>query len=232
MNKYVFRVMTIIADITEFELEYREKIDDPFMEKWLYTSINKHRQAKLRNFLYKWDITMLKSRYAKKFYNTILKEHLNLHFSTFMEELVKGTTNKKSLLYELIYYKLKIEDLFVHLTQVINWEHLNYPYMLEYSIIYAYRKKHKILDNYTDLFEYYIRFLDLLSSEYMKDIADIKELKKVLKEDNSKIGQMPLEELEMFKKWPLKEEKTFMERFPDFQENLNKELFTVADIFA
>jgi hypothetical protein len=208
---------------TMFEMEYHHRAkSNPFSEKWINCTRSRTRIRKLKDFLYSRIKIILSLEKPQKFFQNALSQFIHRDYYEF-QDLQKACTpeTEEEPLYRLIYLKLTLDELFVLLTNVITWEHQAYPAILEYRIReqLEHGKKLKISE---DLLQYYLRFLDVLSSNEIISLFDLDALKNTIRLDEKLIEQKPLENLYLFKDWPELNQKSFNMRFPAFKSNVEK----------
>jgi len=218
-----------LLELTAFELEYQNRAKlNIFSEKWKNCSLTKSRQKKLKDYLYYHIKIILFSENSKRFYEITLKPFIHHEYYTIMDSFkTSKDTSEKNLLYRMMYYKLTLEDLFILLTNVIAWEHQNYPALLENALLTKYCEEFEEgIQKNDDLLLYYVRFLDVLSSEEIISLFDLDSLKFTIKRDFGSIGNKnkPIESLFLFTDWPVFNSQTFFTRFPTFRENLSKKI--------
>jgi len=216
-----------LLDLAAFELEYQHKAKlNLFSEKWKNCTLTKSRQKKLKNYLYYHIKLILISENSKLFYEITLKPFIHHDYYTIMDNFkTSKEIVEKNLLYRLIFYNLTLDDLFILLTNVIAWEHQNYPALLENELLNKYSSEYEEgIQKNDDLFLYYIRFLDVLSSDEIVSLFDLDSLKFTIKRDFENIGVKPLESLFLFTDWPVFNTQSFFNRFPTFRENLSRKI--------
>ena len=216
-----------LLELSAFELEYHNRAKlNLFSEKWKNCTLTKSRQKKLKNYLYHHIKIILFTENSKDFYEITLKPFIHHEYYSIMDNFkTSKESGEKNLLYRMIYFKHPLEDLFILLTNVIAWEHQNYPALLENALLTKYCEEYEEgIQKNDDLLLYYIRFLDILSSDEIISLFDLDSLKFTIKRDFGSIGIKPLESLFLFTDWPVFNSQTFFTRFPTFRENLSKKI--------
>lgn len=226
-------MMNDLLDISIFELEYSNRAkSNPFSEKWKNCTRTRSRLRQMQDYLYRAIFIILQSENREKFFETVLRPFVHCNYSEFVESFKKQQKHSKlenvpleymNILYKSIYYKLSIEELFILFTNIIMWEHQNYPYLLENAIYHEYKSQNDI-DTSDDLLRYYIRFLDVLSSSEIISLFDLDALRNTIKQDYKNIGKKPLSSLLLFRDWPMLNTQSFHKRFPAFRENLSQKI--------
>jgi hypothetical protein len=167
---------------------------------------------------------ILHTECRENFYNTALRPILHKSYKEMDLSLQKTPlTDPENEIYLQIFYHLPLKDLFILFTNVVNWEHQAYPALLEYMIIEKFHNKDvDSLDLNDDLLRYYIRFLDVLSSNEIISLFDLDALRNTLRLDAEKITKMPLENSILYADWPVTNATPFEQRFPSFKDNIIK----------
>ncbi|WP_457556696.1 hypothetical protein [Candidatus Harpocratesius sp.] len=239
MKELIFEMMQELLDMTIFELEYNHRAkNNPFSEKWKNCTRTRSRVKKMQNYLYRAILVFLRSEKHEKFFNTVLRPFVHCNYSTFIESFKRQQKYKDknipldymNILYQTIYFKLDLDEIFILLTNVIMWEHQSYPSLLEYAICQEYQSQNDI-DTSDDLLRYYIRFLDVLSSSEIISLFDLDALRNTIKIDYKKIGKKPLSSLLLFRDWPLLNTESFHRRFPHFKENLSHKIVNPPEMY-
>ncbi len=211
-----------MLDFTMFEMEYRHRSkSNPFSEKWINCTRSRTRIHQLKDFLYDQINAILSLHQPKEFFDNLLNPFLHREYHEF-QDLTEESIPKseKDPLYHLIYIKMSLDGLFVLLTSVIMWEHQEYPAILESHLRAKLRAPTKIELN-DDVLQYYLRFLDVLSSTEIVSLFDLDALKNTIRLDRKNIGEKPLKNLYLFRDWPDVFQKPFHRRFPNFKLNLS-----------
>lgn len=167
---------------------------------------------------------ILATESRESFYTTALRPILHKSYKEMDLSLQKiPLTNPENEIYIQIFYHLTLKDLFILFTNVITWEHQAYPALLEYMLVEKCRKKDINSLNLDDnLLRYYIRFLDVLSSNEIISLFDLDALRNTLRLDAEKISSKPLENSILYLDWPVTNATPFEQRFPSFKENIIK----------
>ena len=218
-----------LLELSAFELEYQHRAKaNPFSEKWLNSTRIRARTEKLKKFLYNHIKVIFESDFAESYYITALKPYLRLSFFDLIQDM-RGSaqTNEMDVLYRTIFYRLSLDGLFILLTNTISWEHLHYPALLENALIRICRDSNQSVSSLNDdILKYYVRFLDVLSSQEIVSLFDLDALKNTIDTDLKLIGNEPLKSLHLFSDWPIVNREPFCDRFPQFKNNLSKKIVT------
>jgi hypothetical protein len=227
LKETIFEVVNELLELSAFELEYRHRAkSNPFSEKWLNCTRTRARLTKLKNYLYEKIKILLVSEYRKDFYNVALFSFLKVTFEDLMDDFKQNIEMKQmELLYRKLYYRLTPDDLFILLTNLITWEHMKYPAILEYTLL----ENGTEVDNF-DFLIYYTRFLDVLSSSEIVSVFDLDALKNTIAKDVIIITTKSVDKLHIFKDWSGLSLVTFKTRFPNFKENLLKKSVHIPPI--
>jgi hypothetical protein len=223
MMEHIFKMIEELIDISAFELEYRHRLDNPFNEKWLNTSRTRDRIIRVRKFLYQHICIVLQSNSGESFYNLALRGYFKVPLYSLMQDIRSAQNNQETdPLYRLLLYKISLEELFIVYTNLVTWEHSHFPHILENMIFKEYMIVNNQLIESGDIFKYYIRVLDLLSSTAIVSLFDLDALKNTILTDKQKIGTQSLSQLRLFKDWPLENMQPFDQRFPGFREKIEQ----------
>jgi len=214
-----------LLDLYTFELEYSHRMTSyTFSEKWINTTRSRARTRKLKKYLFSHVTIILKTECREDFYTTALRPILHKSYKEMDLSLQKTPlTDPENEIYLQIFYHLPLKDLFILFTNVINWEHQAYPALLEYMLIEKFNNKDvDQLELKDDLLRYYIRFLDVLSSNEIISLFDLDALRNTLRLDAEKITRKPLEDSILYTDWPVTNATPFEQRFPSFKDNIIK----------
>jgi hypothetical protein len=217
-----------LIDISAFELEFRHRLENPFNEKWLNATRTRVRIQNLRKFLYSKILIIFKTKSGEAFYDNILKTYFKMSYQNVLQEIRQSNEEKTAdTLYRLLFYKIPIQELFIIYTNLVNFEHQHFPYILQHLLT----KEFTILDNKIidsdDIFRYYIRVLDILSSTLIVSLFDLDALKNTVAMDKEHIGTSQLNQLRLYNDWPLHEVTPFDNRFPNFRTRLERNSFEI-----
>jgi hypothetical protein len=229
MHTTIFQMIEQLLELSAFELEYQHRAKaNPFSEKWLNSTRIRARTEKLKKFLYNHIKVIFESDFAESYYVTALKPYLRLSFMDLYQDIRAAAQLKEmDILYRTIFYRLSLDELFILLTNTISWEHLHYPALLENELIRICRDKNQEVSALNDdILKYYVRFLDVLSSQEIVSLFDLDALKNTIDTDIKLIGKEPLKSLHLFSDWPVVNREPFCDRFPQFKTNVSKKLVT------
>jgi len=245
-------MITELIELTAFELEYQHRAkSNPFSEKWKNCTRTRSRGKRLKTYLYTKVSVILCTNYREKFYDIALEPFFHHSLAELLKSLKplnelknikdvkqfpegpegeeESATPPVDILYRVIFYRMSLDDLFILLTNVIAWEHQNYPALLENAIFQEFQIHGNKVAN-EDLFRYYLRFLDVLSSSEIISLFDLDALKFTVKTDCELIGEKPLNRLHLFTDWPTLNTEPFHRRFPQFKENLDKKMAQMINL--
>jgi hypothetical protein len=225
----IFKMIEDLIDIAAFELEFRHRLDNPFNEKWINSSRTRARIQKVRKFLYQAILRILKSDNAEPFYNLALRPYFKYPVSNLIQSIAqKSDELPADPLYRLLFYKLPMNELFIIFTNVVTFEHQNFPYILEYLVIQEQMTNPNQSIEGEDIFKYYIRVLDVLSSSSIVSIFDLDTLKTTVETDKMLFNQMPLKKLKLYTDWSLEGIIPFEKRFPNFRAGVERKIVELS----
>ena len=190
MIRSVFDNMLEILNLAVFELEYQHRSKTSFGEKWVNSSSTKTKIEKLKKFLYKNISEALQMPTSKEFHKIVIYPLLGVSHKALTEEIWKNIRNPNdsapNSLFNEIFYKMVPNELFILFTQIIDWEHKKYPILLD-NVLSQNKNIMKRADT-QDVFDYYIYFMDVLSSEQIVSLFDLDALKHTVSRDMGEVG--------------------------------------------
>ncbi|UYP48341.1 hypothetical protein NEF87_004626 [Candidatus Lokiarchaeum ossiferum] len=224
MKEIIFEIIENLLDLSAFELEYRHRAkSNPFSEKWINCTRSRARIKKVKNYLYSQIKIVLDSDKSQEFYEIALRPFIRQTLEEIQKSIVEFGESKENILYQAVFFKLSLDDLFILFTNLIAWEHQIYPALLEHAIFESSHIREEIVPT-DDYLRYYVRFLDVLSSSEIISLFDLDALKNTILSDQDQIDKKPLSSLHLFEDWPMLNLESFSHRFPHFKENLAQKM--------
>lgn len=206
-----------LLDLTIFTIEHERRSGNPYNEKWLNSNRTRTRINKLKLFLFDHVKKFLRSKSGEPFFNSVLRREIKISYSELLQQMdIEGQDNP---LYFLIFYKMGLDELFMLLSQIIAWEHSNYPYLFESLITQEIQKNPHIMEN-EDILRYYIHFLDVLTGNEIISLFDLEALRYSISLDKDKFGEVELEKLKLFTDWVVQNPTPITQRFPEFKTRI------------
>jgi hypothetical protein len=218
----IFDMIDYLLDLTIFTMEYeRRSCGNPFNDKWLNSSRTRTRINKLKLFLYDHVKQFLKSKSGEPFFESVLRREVKIPFAELCQKMdINGQDNP---LYFIIFYKIDLDELFMFLSQLIAWEHSNYPHLFEELITKEIKNNPQLAQN-EDILRYYIHFLDVLTGSEIISLFDLEALRYSVSIDKDKFGKNCIEELKLFTDWKVQNPTPIHKRFPDYKTRITEQI--------
>src|SRR6056297_612524 len=126
MKNAIFQTMGKLLELSVLELEYQHRIkSNPFGEKWLNSRRTRYRIKTLKHFLYENIKKFLNSDYSRQFYEITLKPYFKIPYGELMEEISRSNADEEmDYFYRSIFYRLSLDQLFILMTNLLNFEHI------------------------------------------------------------------------------------------------------------
>ena len=231
MREIIFDLVDELIDHSLFELEFQHRAkSNPFSEKWINCTRTRARTNRLRAYLYKNILIIMESDHHKSFFNVVLKNFVHISYSEFIQDLHEtADSGDMDIIYRLIHYRLTPNELFILFTNVLTSEHVNWPAILEHAFLQK-GLDSTIVREIGPYLEYYIRFMDVLSSADIISLFDLDALKNTIISDKPLLGEKTNEKLSLYRDWPVLNTTPAVKRFPDFIPRLSVKLVSVAQV--